>query len=669
MNGCKIAAPPPLGVRYCVGVTGHRDNNLAFAANRSRIEIVLGEIFELIDAATKAQAAHPPAGILPTRLFTLLAEGADQMAAQNALGRGWDLIAPLPFGLTLNAAIGASPKTVNDARALLAGGEVESAHVRERAANITRIASHACLFELADNDSAVSRLFLAALHSPGEPHHSAAFAAETSFRLQIAARVMIEHSDLLIAIWDGAARAFVGGTGHCVQVALELGTPVVWIDAGAPQRWQILRVPEALSGLQAKDNPARAAELQGLVGAALRPSAGTAAVTARHRSERETGDGLAQERWRARSNLLWHGFRRVEALFGANTWSGRFKSLRQNYESPDAIVAGSSAQLIARARTLPGQEDLFVSAIAAGVLRRFAWADGISTYLSDAYRGGITANFLLTPLAILSGIAYLPFGLYRAKWLFASAELTLLGAILAITILAHEQRWHARWFETRRVAEYLREGSILLLLGIARPPGRWPRGAETSWPEWYARLSLREVGLPRVRITQAYLRQTLRDVLDQHVLRQRDYHIFKAKRLAAAHRNLGKLSRTLFVLAIISVSSYLVIYGGAQLHWWPSEVSQKLSKVFIFSGVALPTLGGAVTGIRYFGDFERLAAISALAAEKLASIHGRIAQLLEVPEGALDYAQVADIARAADDVVVSEIQSWQAVLSAKHVWP
>jgi hypothetical protein len=654
-------------VRYCVGVTGHRDNNLAFAANRSRIEIVLGEIFALIDAATQAEAAHHAAGILPTRLFTLLAEGADQMAAENALGRGWDLIAPLPFGLTLNAAIGASPQTLNDAQALLAGGAVESAHVRERAANIRRLASHACLFELADSDSVVSRLFLAALQYPEEPQNTAAFAAELSLRVQIAARVMIEHSDLVIAIWDGASRAFVGGTGHSVQVALDLGTPVVWIDARAPLRWQILRAPEALSSLQAKDNPARVAQLQGLVRAALRPSAGTAAATAGERSDRETRDGLAQERWRARSNKLWHGYRRVEALFGANTWSDRFKSLRQNYESPDAIVAGSGAQLIAHARTLPGQEEMFVSAIATGVLRRFAWADGISTHLSDTYRGGITANFLLTPLAILAGIAYLPFGLYHAKWLFASAELTLLAAILTITILAQRKRWHARWFETRRVAEYFRQGSILLLLGIARPPGGWPRGAETSWPEWYARLGLREVGLPRVRITQAYLRQTLRDVLDQYVLRQRDYHIFKAKRLAAAHRNLDKLSRTLFVLALISVSTYLVIFGGAQLSGWPSAISQKLSNVFIFTGVALPTLGGAVAGIRYFGDFERLAAICALAAEKLASIHGRIAQLLEVAEGALDYAQVADIARAVDDVAVSEIESWQALLSGKHI--
>lgn len=65
--------------------------------------------------------------------------------------------------------------------------------------------------------------------------------------------------------------------------------------------------------------------------------------------------------------------------------------------------------------------------------------------------------------------------------------------------------------------------------------------------------------------------------------------------------------------------------------------------------------------IRYFGDFERFSAISEVAAEKRSSIHARISQLLENRNGALDYGQVADIARAADDVVVSELESWQAV--------
>ena len=59
--------------------------------------------------------------------------------------------------------------------------------------------------------------------------------------------------------------------------------------------------------------------------------------------------------------------------------------------------------------------------------------------------------------------------------------------------------------------------------------------------------------------------------------------------------------------------------------------------------------------------------IVGVTAEKLEAIHTRIVQLLEGPDGALDYGRVADLVHATDDVVVSEIESWQAVFGGKHV--
>ncbi len=81
----------------------------------------------------------------------------------------------------------------------------------------------------------------------------------------------------------------------------------------------------------------------------------------------------------------------------------------------------------------------------------------------------------------------------------------------------------------------------------------------------------------------------------------------------------------------------------------------------------LPTLGGAIAGIRYFGDFERFSAISSITAEKLDAIDQRIIQLLAAPDSAIDYSTVADIAHATDEVVVSEIENWQSVFGGKHV--
>ncbi len=667
MTGPAVSAPPAPPARINLAITGHREGNAAFAANRRRIESVLGEVLDIISDAVTAEAPHVE--IAQARFHSMLSEGADLMAAEQALARGWELVAPLAFGLDLNVAINALPTTAGDARAMIAGGDPADPVVKHRADSIRTMAARARLFELGDRDEAIGGLFVASLQHPEDRRMVDTFAAECSLRVELAARVMLEHSDLLIAIWDGVTRAFIGGTGYSVQLALEIGAPVVWIDANMPDRWRILTSPESLAGVHAPhaNDADRIVQLRGLVGAAMSPAPP-------RKSHGKHGDhgiegpaAFKRERWRARSNPLMHGYRRIEALFGADTWKGRFRKLRQTYEEPDAIVGGSAAAMLAHARALPGQDAAFVDAVEVNTVHRFAWADGISAYLSDAYRGGMTLNFLLAPMSIVVGIAYLPFASSSEKWVFATLELALLASILAITITGQRRRWHARWFETRRVAEYARHAPIMLLLGVVRAPGHWPKGAETSWPEWYARRSLREPGLPCVKITQAYLRDALRNLLDDHVVQQRDYHVYKAKRLAAAHRNLDKLSEILFTLAVISVSVYLTLKLGGTLHWWSKYYAESTSYLFTFLGVALPTFGGAIAGIRYFGDFERFSSISEVTSEKLSAIHSRMTQLLASPESAMDYGQVADLARAVDDVVVGEIESWQAVFAGKHV--
>jgi hypothetical protein len=679
MNKPAALAPPAPPARINLAITGHREGNATFATNRVRIERVLCEVLDIISEAAKAEAPHVE--IAPTRLHSMLAEGADLMAAKQALSRGWELVAPLAFGLDLDVAINALPTTADDARAMIAGRDPADPKVKSRADSIRSMAARARLFEMAERDDAIGELFVAGLQHPDDRRRVDRFAAESSLRVEQAARVMLEHSDVLIAIWDGVTRAFVGGTGHTVQLALEIGAPVVWIDANTPDRWRILTSPESLARVHAPAVAARPrlAELRALVGAAMSPAPPRQSHGSHggHGKSMEGPEAFKRERWRGGSNPLLHGYRRIEALFGADTWKGRFRKLRQTYETPDAIAGGSAAGMLAHARALPGLDTAFVDAVESNIVRRFAWADGISAYLSDAYRGGMTLNFLLAPLAIVVGLAYLPFVKSSAtqisatwiseKWIFAMVELALLASIVALTITGQRRRWHTRWFETRRVAEYARHAPIILLLGVVRAPNRWPKGAETSWPEWYARRSLREAGLPRVKITKAYLREILRNLLDHHVVQQRDYHIFKARRLAAAHRNLDRLSEILFTLAVISVSLYLVLKLGGALHWWSKDYAETSSYLFTFLGVALPTFGGAIAGIRYFGDFERFSSISDVTSEKLTTIHTRMTQLLDSPESALDYGQVADLAREVDGVVVGEIESWQAVFAGKHV--
>jgi hypothetical protein len=658
----ESVSPPPPRIRLCLGVTGHRDTNPEFIANRARIEQVLTGVLAQIDAeVTEARSADP--AIANTRLYSLLADGTDQIAAAAALAHDWELIAPLPFGLALNVAINAHPQSPQDAEALLSARDcagVSEPGVGDAARRMYQLADRALLFELADRDVELARLYLSHLRQPADRHLSAVFSSETSTRVALAGRVMIEQCDLFVAVWDGASGAQVGGTGHTLRAALEAGAQVLWIDARAPQELRLLQGLEALTVPPAPlgSGEEQAAALKAMVRLALRPRAGG------HEFAR---DPLGSEPWPESSRPLWHAYRRIEALFGGLRWRDRFRNLTQTYETPDQVAGGSGAQILASAATLPGLDPAAASAIESGVMRRFAWADGVSAWRSDVYRGGMTANFVLAALAIVGGILYLPLGRTHGKWAFALFELLLLAFILWVTLVGQRHRWHGRWFETRRAAEYLRHAPIMMLLGVARAPGRWPQGTDTSWPEWYARNAIREAGLPRLKVTEAYLRAALEQLLLPQVSRQRDYHVAKAKRLATAHHNLDRLAERMFLLAILSVSGYLALKLGGVLHVWPKEWAEHSSLWFSFFGVLLPTFGGALAGLRYFGDFERFSAISRVTAQKLQVIHARITRLLDSPAGALDYGLVAELAHATDEVVVSEVESWQSVFGGKHV--
>ncbi|QJB68517.1 hypothetical protein [Parasphingorhabdus halotolerans] len=658
-----MTSPPvPNKFRFSIGVTGHRAAHASFAANNGQVKSVIEKIFGHIDQAVEgAGSSLGPEMLAPTRLHTLMVDGTDQAAAEMALARNWELISPLPFGARLNAAINAMPTNAADARALLSGDQPADTETRKRAEAILSLTGKAKTFELADQDDAIAELYLTKLDAPEDFAKAQAFALESATRAALAGRILIEQSDLIIGVWDGKSTASLGGTGHTIATALDLGAPVIWIDPTEPEGWKILHSPESLAVLQG-NSPSRdrEAQIQTIVRNVICPQEEPIDRSSAHHGLAALQNG----RWYDRSASLTHGYRRIEALFGGGP---PFRSIVQTYEKPEDIGKGSGAEILNAARALPGADPLLAGKIEQQAMQNFAWADGISARLSDHYRGGMVVNFLLSSLAIVGGIAYLPLVPADHKWGFALFEFLLLIAIVVITWRGQKYRWHGRWFETRRVAEYFRHSPLLLMMGVARAPGRWPKGTDTSWPEWYVLHALRDIGLPNARISDGYLRSCLSTLLDGHVVPQRDYHFDKAQRLKTVHHNLDRFSELLFKLAIISVAAYLVLKGGSALHLIDAGLLAKLSKTFTLLGVMFPTFGGAIAGIRFFGDFERFAAISEVTAERLEAIAGRIKLLQTAPDDTLSYDQVAELVHATDEVVIAEIENWQAVFSGKHI--
>lgn len=192
-----------------VGIVGHRPNRLP-EATRANLERQLGEILVAIrEHAVSAthRYRHLFADLKP--LFVLaaaMAEGADLMAASAALAAGYELDVILPFGRT-EYERDFSPQGRLRFQALL-------------------LRAHS-VFELPGTRK-----------SEPEAYEAAGLA-------------VLDHADILVAVWDGGPPHGRGGTAELLAKAARSGIPIVHIvpDAATKPRllWQRLGAHQQLT--------------------------------------------------------------------------------------------------------------------------------------------------------------------------------------------------------------------------------------------------------------------------------------------------------------------------------------------------------------------------------------------------------------------------------------
>ncbi|WP_432200665.1 hypothetical protein ACRAQ7_14160 [Erythrobacter sp. W53] len=561
-----------------IGVTGHREGNATFGKNRAAIEQAISTLLSSIN-----QKIVSSSSTAKVRLVTNLANGCDLMASQTAAKLDFDLIAPLPFGSDVNLALNMLSTDWPSTASIADGNEPKDTKELANWSALKCAYDNAICFELCDQDTALKH-YLKKLAANGDDRKlRLEFESLVGKRTKLASRITVEQSDILLAIWDGASPTAMGGTRDTMAEALSADVPVIWLDA---------RKPDQLTWLDDLGDLAIAVEREASVDAVQMTELISANI---HRTWQEAElakDQLNSAAWHPHSKRRFHAYRRIERMFSGS--GSPFAAVKQSYETPQAAASDQGQTMIGKITALLHSDSECSEALAKKVVSRFAASDGISTYLSDAYRGGMVANFLLSAAAIIAGVAYLPLVGPEGKWPFALLELTLLLAIVAITVAGVRGNWHRRWFQTRRAAEYLRHAPIMVAIGCGRPRGHWPSSPDTPWPELYAREVIKSVGMPHLKVTQPYLKAHLRDVLYPFFIAQREYHREKAHRLGRVHHNLDKMSETLFILAIVSVSAYLMLKLSATLGMLGASVPDIVSKPTTFLGVAFPTLGAAI---------------------------------------------------------------------------
>jgi hypothetical protein len=558
-------APPRLPFALTVGITGHRLGGLAevrVGAIRDEIELALDSVENEAVALCKREASLFAATPPTLTLVSPLADGADQMAAEAGLARGWRLQAILPF---------ARETYIRDFDGLEVGARF-----------LSLIEQADCVLEL-----------------PGDPDDSAeAYLA--------AGRATIAHCDLLIAVWDGLPPRGRGGTAEVVHLAVAQGTPVIHIPADGEKPIALLwsgfdpNVVTRGGDDRGVRQPFERELLARMLHALLTPPPKPI--------ERSFYDRfLAEKSRRVRGRIEYP---LLLMLAGVS----RMKSSHWR-ESKCAAAIDAEWQRFAMECSgkhgIRAPLDLLEQAYTA--------SDRLAGYYAQNFRSGHIFNFILAATAVLLGLS--GFALPASKTEVAVVEFAVALAVIFNTKFGVSHEWHRRWLDYRQLAERLRPLRSLKLLGIAAPdaPGSSTNPVPRRWIDWYAAGIWRAMGCPNGAIDKPRAARLAEAIACHEIEPQIAYHEGSARQIETLDRRLEGLATILFVLTL--AASALVI---VMLQIDPQWVARMGNWLTLLSA-GFPAVGTAIFGIRFQGDFGGSAERSRSTAQTLRVIEAQMA--------------------------------------------
>lgn len=576
-----------------VAVTGHR---ILPQPEVERITAQVREVLEEIrDAAVAiyrentAFFARRRAEVEPRlRLISPLSEGSDRLAACEALSLGYELQCPLPFAREFyETTFGESDPDHTEFRGLLNRADA--------------------VFELAAGN---------------EQFTSQAYAD--------IAEILLNHADLLIAIWNGQPGRYIAGTYATIAEAVRNRIPVLIIPESAPGNGRTACISyrdgnrevaawrEALRSRLRRVLLPRAAEIAGVAESPLFPVPQSLPKPA----------------------FEWQGF--VEKCL-----------LKKDLEKKqDAEQAAPAA---------PKQPDSLWQR------RKKCCSSWVAAYGSHYRNSMLGRQFLPLLAAVFLTLAlycqHFPFLLRLAACFGASTlavqiffyalQIACLSLSLFLVYRDRKKQFHRRFVSYRVMAELCRQTSFLYPMGFCNVSYRHRSNMKEkgeSEVSWYYRMLLRTDGLPHSTLTHEDLKEWLLWLERQFVMPQMKYHAKRKRRCGALQGTIASLVTVFFNAGIV------VTLCRESLDVFPCG---DFKDVFSALALVLPNIAVLFASLSNNSGYPVHYGISCNMQDFFSDVHEDIQSLLNRQDGEITYSDVMRICHTINDYCRDELSDWE----------
>lgn len=477
----------------------------------------------------------------------------------------------------------------------------------------------------------------------------------------LATRMLIDHVDIVVALWQGPAGEIARESGssltrRAITMAQQRNVPVLWIpttDQADDLRLRA-RLQDAFVGKGAW-SPLQGDALSTTLRSIVDPYQGAATARATKKESvwrklwrevcgkhKDHGDDATEAR-------LQDALRKARAVLEspplptASTWIHRFS---------DWAAEHSPFELLMKLVAEPKPKDPNAGpTIATKIDQAMTSADERSILLMRRYRANFSWIFTLGACAVLFAVLAFLFKPLVAPVGIGLAALEVL-AVLVILYLhanAHSEGWQQRAIDARLCAELLRQAKSIRVcyVNVARPRG----DGVLAWPQWYLQALLREVDLDKGDqvLDLGVLRKRCDTVREELIKDQRNWYAKKQGIHHRAHELLHRSELRIFSIVVAACTLSLISIA------LPSHASVDVLKKLLFVLTAgLPAIAAACHGIAVQAELARIA-----------DSYHRMVKVLDMRLARLD-ALVGDIKLAelqrevstASNLMLAEVEDW-----------